>query len=242
MLPLLPFPIVAGRLSLPPLQLTDPSTSNLYVCCGLNIIMSAYQREHYLHSPLPSRSSIRLVKLLPTSTQGSICLELQVFTLEDAPPFDALLYIWGDPSTICQIRCNGCRMSVTQNLFDFLSYQRSEEPCLLWIDAISLDTSNLEEKNHTVPRIPQIYSAANRTVCWIEIGNMRSLRTFVFSTPTARLCNDDLMHWFSMSNSYHTAHRITGRVAPRPDTEVRQLDHRTWQDVEAFLDQAYFKR
>jgi len=241
-LPLLPpFQTAVVQFSLPPLQFINPSTSNVYVCCGLDIIMRRRDRQ-YRHSPMPPGSYIHLVKLLPTSTHGSICPELQVFTLEDAPPFDALSYKWSDPSVSCEIRCHGYRMFVTQNLFDFLSYQRSQEPCLLWIDAISLDMSNIRERSRTVPKITQIYSAAKRIVCWTESGNMGSLRTFLSSTPTARLCNDDLMHWFSTTNRYHTAHRITDRVALRPDIKVRRLDRRIWQDVESFLDQVYFKR
>ena len=62
-------------------------------------------------------------------------LRLGIFALDDAPPFDALLYTWSPPqfsknpaddlkTRIFEVDCEGKTLSVGENLFDFLCHLR----------------------------------------------------------------------------------------------------------------------
>jgi hypothetical protein len=57
---------------------------------------------------------------------------------------------------------------VTANLEAALRYLRHElTVCILWIDAICIDQSNIEERNHQVPLMKTIYSNATAVRVWL---------------------------------------------------------------------------
>jgi hypothetical protein len=53
--------------------------------------------RQYRYDPLPSGTSIRLLRILPSEDRRVIQCSLETFELEDAPPFRALSYTWGRP-------------------------------------------------------------------------------------------------------------------------------------------------
>jgi hypothetical protein len=52
----------------------------------------------FRYSRLASSRSIRLLKLVPSANNRINCT-LQEYSIDDAPPFDALSYTWGYPLT-----------------------------------------------------------------------------------------------------------------------------------------------
>ncbi|KZM25263.1 hypothetical protein ST47_g3592 [Ascochyta rabiei] len=67
------------------------------------------------------------------------------------------------------ILCNGERVEVTENLYDFLCYWASnqEGSSYIWIDALCIDQHNISEQSHQVNIMGQIYSAADRVLVWL---------------------------------------------------------------------------
>lgn len=47
------------------------------------------------------------------------------------------------------------------------SQLRSSEPRVLWVDAICINQSNPDEKNHQVRQMYRIYSSASRVLIWL---------------------------------------------------------------------------
>jgi hypothetical protein len=52
---------------------------------------------HYQYDALPSASCIRLLELVPSADRSGVQYSLKPYELQDAPPFQALSYTWGDP-------------------------------------------------------------------------------------------------------------------------------------------------
>lgn len=54
----------------------------------------------YAYQPLPTKTSIRLLELIPSKDRDGIQCSLKTFELKDAPSFKALSYTWGRSHTI----------------------------------------------------------------------------------------------------------------------------------------------
>lgn len=145
----------------------------------------------YPYVPLPTLSSFRLLKV--TSLQedadgGKIYLEfsLDVYKLDEAcPEYVALSYTWGppynDPQTIEQysdqhqrtiaVSHNGqpqCEQLIGRNLFDALiQIHRTKWQSYLWIDAICINQSDLDEREVHVQFMTNIYSSCKFVVAWL---------------------------------------------------------------------------
>jgi hypothetical protein len=128
----------------------------------------------YNSLPLQGKQ-IRLLHVEATSPQ--IICNLQVASLDDSMAFDALSYLWGDPSLVTPVIVNGEEVQITNNLAEALRYiiphwqrehpDRSPNACRLWADALCIDQSSTAEKNHQVPLMHDIYTRAERVYCWL---------------------------------------------------------------------------
>lgn len=105
----------------------------------------------------------------------------------------ALSYTWGPPNAGKSISIDGKPFEVRNNLWDFLNeactrgtftrnttftgedwrnvfpgtYIPEEEQVYLWIDAICIDQSQVEERNHQVAMMGEIYSRAQEVLVWL---------------------------------------------------------------------------
>jgi len=137
----------------------------------------------YRHSALPSERSIRLLRLpqLDVGRTTPSCT-LTVVDLDSAPSYYALSYTWGSPSMeatrngvtayrYCTILCNGRTFLVTRNLYDFLTrisqtrYFTSDDN--IWIDAISINQADLDERSSQVSLMTDIYRSARSFIVWL---------------------------------------------------------------------------
>lgn len=72
----------------------------------------------------PDRLCIRLLRMLPTKSDGTIQCQIDIISLSagQTPSYVGLSYDWGqatDPHHA--IRVNGSNLTVRQNLFDFMA-------------------------------------------------------------------------------------------------------------------------
>ncbi|CAN9440695.1 unnamed protein product [Alternaria alternata] len=105
----------------------------------------------------------------------------------------ALSYTWGPPDAGKSISIDGKPFEVRENLWNFLNeactrgtftrnttftgedwrnvfpgtYIPEEEQVYLWIDAICIDQSQVEERNHQVAMMGKIYSWARKVLVWL---------------------------------------------------------------------------
>jgi hypothetical protein len=148
--------------------------------------------DDYVYQPLsePSKTT-RLIKILYITLQ--VTCRLEVVSLEDAPVFTALSYMWGDSSITEALNIEEHLLFVTVNLANALRdvYQQWSEGHLtapaeeqwLWADALSINQRDVQEKNSHIPLMEVIYPTAHSTVSWLGIGNEETclaIRAFSF--------------------------------------------------------------
>ncbi|KAH7078437.1 heterokaryon incompatibility protein-domain-containing protein [Paraphoma chrysanthemicola] len=139
--------------------------------------------EAYTYTPLAEPDKdIRLIRILSTTSQ--IRCQFSVVSLADSPIFTALSYAWGDATATEPVTVDGGTIHVTVNLANALRdiYGHWSKGDLLapgheqwlWADALCIDQSNVQEKNHQVPFMGRIYSNAYQVFAWLGSNDPQS--------------------------------------------------------------------
>jgi hypothetical protein len=99
----------------------------------------------------------------------SYSFELKSVPLDDSTTeFIALSYTWGEDGPSFPIALNGQKLFITKSLATALFHIYSNRPPRpIWIDQISIDQSNKDEKNFQVPLMSKIYSTADEVLIWL---------------------------------------------------------------------------
>jgi hypothetical protein len=124
----------------------------------------------YSQAPLDlTGSTFRLVELQPRGPTDLIKCRLTTHALPpDCPSFVALSYMWDHISPKDTIELNGTLVLIGHSLWTFLDEMRSQKRFrTYWIDAICIDQSNVQERNHQVQLMKNIYSKAESVSIWL---------------------------------------------------------------------------
>lgn len=121
----------------------------------------------FRHKPLDrSEESIRLVRVLPQSTEQ--LLELEIMHAALPTKYIAVSYVWGPAAGQRAVLVNRLGSEVRYNLWHFLNTMRQHGHVdYFWIDALCIDQDSIEEKNHQVQRMGRIYSKAEKVFAWL---------------------------------------------------------------------------
>jgi hypothetical protein len=105
---------------------------------------------------------------------------MSVIPLTESEPFDALSYVWGDPSVKDgSMICNGHQIDITYNLWAALSQiWRIWPEKKLWVDAICINQNDIPERNQQVTMMGAIYSIAQCVVVWLGESTEKSNQLF----------------------------------------------------------------
>jgi hypothetical protein len=136
-----------------------------------------------IYTPL-SRDEIRLVVLRKfVHYKEAIKVDLITSQWPPSQQYEALSYVWGDQairSTILVSVGGGGpprRCPVTRNLYAALQHlRRPDSDRVLWIDALCIDQTNVEEKGQQVVRMDRIYQTARNVCVWLGPGTNDSDR------------------------------------------------------------------
>ncbi|KAI1069164.1 hypothetical protein LB507_006120 [Fusarium sp. FIESC RH6] len=122
-----------------------------------------------------TRHEIRLLTLHPASDENDqICCflshaELNPENVSAAPVYEALSYVWGEPIFSEPILLNDQEFFITPSLKYALSCLRYKtESRVLWVDAVCINQSDIEERNQQVAMMREIYSRCQRDIAWID--------------------------------------------------------------------------
>lgn len=146
----------------------------------------------YRPLPLPpvplsnATSFLRLITIDPTADDREpISLQLTTVPLHDDLQYAALSYVWGDPTQTTRILANGHPLHVTDTLADALHQFRAigmsryapghGDGLALWVDAICINQSDLEERSAEVHKIGDIYARASGILSWLGKPDSRQL-------------------------------------------------------------------
>ncbi|KAK8070083.1 hypothetical protein PG994_006699 [Apiospora phragmitis] len=125
----------------------------------------------YRHNPL-GNSEIRLLTIRerPCKTDD-IAISLITFEQPEAPEYECLSYAWGSEDGRKEVKIQGSAprsLFVTQNLDEAIRHLRYvDRSRIMWIDAICIDQSNLEERSQQVSKVDQVFKNALRVVFWL---------------------------------------------------------------------------
>ncbi len=88
-------------------------------------------------------------------------------TSEDA--YEALSYVWGTGGVAGFVYCGGKGIGVTANCLTALTYlRRRRKVRTLWVDAICINQAGpIEEKNHQVTLMSDVYTGASKVLIWL---------------------------------------------------------------------------
>ena len=92
---------------------------------------------------------------------------LRTVTLDDAPPYIGLSYVWGSEANKKSFVIDGHRVHITKNLAVALEHIQEDTEVLLWIDALCINQLDTQEKSIQVLRMREIYAAAEFTLVWL---------------------------------------------------------------------------
>ncbi|KAK8108120.1 uncharacterized protein PG998_010133 [Apiospora kogelbergensis] len=122
-----------------------------------------------VYSKLASPTNIRVVSIQSAlEAYEPIRCSLREERLDSNPQFQALSYVWGSPLARRDIILDGVSVSVTENLYFALECLR-QRSCdrIMWIDAICINQSDLDERQNQVAQMDAIYKQATEVVVWL---------------------------------------------------------------------------
>ena len=124
----------------------------------------------------PERSEVRLLTILPGNSRDPIRCSLSLVSLNEAPEFEALSYMWGNSAIRKLILVDADELLITTNLEAALrQLRRRKTSRILWVDAICIDQQNIIEKNAQIPLMRRIYSDATSTIVWLGESENRKI-------------------------------------------------------------------
>ncbi|KAK5651417.1 hypothetical protein OQA88_12505 [Cercophora sp. LCS_1] len=198
----------------------------------------------YQYRPLPSYRSIRLLVLDRPEAEKPLRGRLQVFdSLESAPAFIALSYVWGVGLKPYRLDTRDGAVWVTAScdsaLRSAMSAETGSSAIHVWVDAVCIDQSNTHEKVAQVRQMRDIYRSARRVYGWVgevekDDGSALAMRTLLQIRALAWKEVDANKPW------------PTG-LAPVPDEWMDNggmppEGHEAWPAMERFFSRDYFKR
>ncbi|KAM7211262.1 Heterokaryon incompatibility protein (HET) domain containing protein [Rhypophila decipiens] len=116
---------------------------------------------------------IRVLKLEPSTQHDPIITcSLAAVSFSDSAgaiaQYEALSYVWGDLTEQKEILLDGQPKEITRNLWTALKYLRQPDVSrTLWIDAVCINQTDIQERNNQVAQMGRIYSQASRVLIWL---------------------------------------------------------------------------
>lgn len=117
----------------------------------------------------PAKDDTILVGSSTTSAENSADQnQLESRPSKFYPPYKALSYTWGDGKAKSNIYINGKNLTITLSLATALYHLRPRfEPLKIWIDQISINQEDLQEKTEQVQQMDRIYRNTEEGLVWL---------------------------------------------------------------------------
>jgi len=83
-------------------------------------------------------------------------------------PYEAVSYVWGDPTFPHSVFTPHGMIKITENLRSVLHHLRlPDKPRYLWADAACINQQDIQERSHQVSLMRQIYMRASGVILWL---------------------------------------------------------------------------
>ncbi|RYP23808.1 hypothetical protein DL765_000885 [Monosporascus sp. GIB2] len=121
---------------------------------------------------------IRVLALKAGQPDDPLRCELEHVNLQQGPIYEAVSYTWADEKgddSICRtIQCDhgGQFIGITKNCeAALLRLRKRDADRRLWVDAVCIDQSNIQERNHQVKNMIAIFRSALRVLVFLGEGS-----------------------------------------------------------------------
>ncbi|TID25660.1 HET-domain-containing protein [Venturia nashicola] len=152
----------------------------------------------YQYQALPTEDTIRIVVLEPAERYEAdlkchilIRSRLDLFRSTDnrINSYEAISYAWGEPTFTKTLVCDETSLlKITSNVDDMLrSLRKTHRSRNLWIDAVSLNQADLQERSQQVPLMGNIYHQASKGIVWLGTETPGTKDVFAFLRVLATL-------------------------------------------------------
>ncbi|KAI0014562.1 heterokaryon incompatibility protein-domain-containing protein [Xylariomycetidae sp. FL0641] len=181
--------------------------------------------------------TFRLLRIHQSAREDDVLeCELGNFTIHQSPPFRAVSYTWGDPfakgerngaNELAPIVIDGQETLMSGTLASVLKAMRDWHPTRtnwVWVDALCIDQTNLEERGMQVSLMNRIYRRADLVFVWLGPSAQGSDHAFSLVDELAR-----------DSRAPDARRRILERA-------TNPKDQRRWQALADLMDRRWFRR
>jgi hypothetical protein len=139
---------------------------------------SGTQDYRYEALDLDHGRQVRILVLKAGSFQDPLRCELEHVNLQHGPNYEAVSYTWadavGDDSLTGTITHNTTDQSISITKNCEMALRRLRKPRSdrrLWVDAVCIDQSNVQERNHQVKNMIAIFRSALRVLVYLGQGD-----------------------------------------------------------------------
>lgn len=126
----------------------------------------------YMYKPLHHSDSIRLIQLSPAEGRlADLHCKLVHQRLEENPKYEAMSYVWGNPTFGEILFSPSGTFRITQSLSSTLRrFRLKDQARMLWADAVCISQVDKDEKARQIPLIGSIYKNASSVLAWLGEG------------------------------------------------------------------------
>lgn len=186
------------------------------------------------------KTNVRLLTVITDDFDAPLRSVLQEVSLENAPNYLALSYVWGSPTTRESLQINNRTISIQPNVFDALRrFRAALGTFTIWIDAICINQSNLDERSAQVSIMRMIYESAVCVLVYLgenaEGQQLQSLfDSLIKSIPVIGSSPDLKLDW-----KHFSEYGLPEATSSRWQQFVRFLEHpwfsRAWVFQESLV-------
>ncbi|TQS31435.1 hypothetical protein Golomagni_08281, partial [Golovinomyces magnicellulatus] len=125
----------------------------------------------FTYKPFSKPRSIRILTLQPSEDPTSPLVgTLSEENLDVGPSesYEAISYVWGNPSRTASIACHDATLTLTQSIHDALVRVRlTDKPRRLWADQICINQNDVRERSQQVEFMNVVYQNAHKVLVWL---------------------------------------------------------------------------
>ena len=166
------------------------SKKRCFVTLDSDTTSTLTESEQYVYHTLPSEH-VRLMELYSDAVDAPLQCRIFESPLHQAPPYEALSYVWGPQEPPQDLKCHSsCSdvfpsvLHIGPNLHSALVHLRfhpsvSAKPRLLWVDRICINQNDPKERAAQVLLMRYIYRECWQGLVWLGEGNQEIKDAFL---------------------------------------------------------------
>jgi hypothetical protein len=168
-----------------------------------------------------------------------LAFEIFPFDIHKAPPYLALSYTWGSPTSHEAITIDDQLIVIPKNLADAMQSLRryaTKNHLMLWADSICINQGDAHERGHQVQLMHSIYRCAECVGIWL--GR---------STDDSNLAMDKMTEWKSEFDQFcepfdDNWELAVTSISTSNTTFYHQTQYDAWQAFKALIQRAWWGR